>query len=144
MAFVQCALSNIRYRVFPVLLLLLLLAPTVCQAGSYQQKKDIHDTVLASSRYLPYERPLRDQSDVLHVYAAFELVSIDEINDVMQTFKCNGFLSLSWTDEVCILPVNFWLISFVFFPWQQIIIKRLQRIWIFGFSDYFFLESRPS
>ncbi|KAK3788232.1 hypothetical protein RRG08_029028 [Elysia crispata] len=87
-------------RVFPILLVLALLGPAVSRAGSYQQSKSIHDALLSSATYNPTQRPLRDQDDVLDVYAFFEVVSIVEINDVVQSFKCNGFLGLVWRDEM--------------------------------------------
>ena len=92
--------SNMHLRVFPILLVLALLGPAVSRAGSYQQSKSIHDALLSSATYNPTQRPLRDQDDVLDVYAFFEVVSIVEINDVVQSFKCNGFLGLVWRDEV--------------------------------------------
>lgn len=88
-------------RVFPLLLLpLLLLSPLPGQAGTYSEKKNLHDTLLASSNYNPEQRPVLDQADTLVVQVMFALVSIVEINDVVQSFRCNGFLGLFWTDEI--------------------------------------------
>ncbi|GFR91505.1 neuronal acetylcholine receptor subunit alpha-3 [Elysia marginata] len=72
----------------------------VSQAGSYDQHRSIHATLLDSGQYNRLQRPLRDQGDVLRVMAMFELVSIVEINDVIQSFKCNGFFGLLWQDEL--------------------------------------------
>ncbi|GFR86377.1 neuronal acetylcholine receptor subunit alpha-3 [Elysia marginata] len=88
-----------HHQVFLTVLLFLVLAPIACHAGSYEQMKSIHDTLLASSVYNPFQRPVNDQGSILYVSAMFELVSIVEINDVIQSFKCNGFLGLSWVDE---------------------------------------------
>ena len=93
-------LSNMQYRGFPILLALVLMRPGISQAGSYEQSKSIQDALLSSATYNPTQRPLRDQDDILSVDAFFGLVSIVEINDVVQSFKCNGFLVLMWRDEV--------------------------------------------
>ena len=85
---------------FLLLLLFLLLAPNPCQAGSYSQKKAIHDTLLTTNNYNPDERPLLNQSEILYVDVMFDVVSIVAINDVLQSFRCNGFLGLTWRDEV--------------------------------------------
>ncbi|RUS89880.1 hypothetical protein EGW08_002321 [Elysia chlorotica] len=79
-------------------MLLLLVSP--CQGGSYSQKKALHDALLSSSNYNPDQRPVLDQAHTLHVDVMFALVSIVEINDVIQNFRCNGFLGLFWTDEI--------------------------------------------
>ncbi|KAK3778453.1 hypothetical protein RRG08_014080 [Elysia crispata] len=100
MAPFHASLFNIEYRALLALLLVFVLAPISCEAGTYSQKKAIHDTLLASTNYNPEQRPLLNQSEVLYVDAIFELVSIVEINDVLQSFKCNGFLGLFWTDEI--------------------------------------------
>ena len=71
-----------------------------CQAGTYSEMKSLYDTLLASSNYNPQQRPLLDQSDTLYVNVQFIPVSIVEINDLFQSFRCNGFLGLSWKDEV--------------------------------------------
>ncbi|RUS89879.1 hypothetical protein EGW08_002320 [Elysia chlorotica] len=90
-----------QFRVFPVLLLALGLGiPVPCQGGTYSQKKALYDNLLSSATYNPQQRPMLNQSEVLQVRAIFELVSIVEINDVLQTFRCNGFLGLFWTDEM--------------------------------------------
>ncbi|KAK3750037.1 hypothetical protein RRG08_027360 [Elysia crispata] len=89
-----------QYRGFPILLALVLMRPGISQAGSYEQSKSIQDALLSSATYNPTQRPLRDQDDILSVDAFFGLVSIVEINDVVQSFKCNGFLVLMWRDEI--------------------------------------------
>ena len=96
----QLSLLKILLRTFPILLVLLLQALTPSEAGSYDQRRAIHDALLSSSRYNPSERPLLDQDDVLYINVMFELVSVVEISDVLQSFKCNGFLALTWQDEV--------------------------------------------
>ncbi|GFN98805.1 neuronal acetylcholine receptor subunit alpha-3 [Plakobranchus ocellatus] len=82
------------------LYLLIVCVPMPCQGGNYSHTKSIHDTLLPSSNYNPDIRPLVNQEDILKVGVAFELVSIVEINDVVQRFMCNGFLFLSWMDEI--------------------------------------------
>ena len=96
------SLFNIHLRTFPIFLMLLLQAFVTSQAGSYSQRTAIHDALLSNGSYNPNERPLLDQNDVLHVNVLFEMVSIVEINDVVQSFKCNGFLGMTWLDEVSI------------------------------------------
>ncbi|XP_059158984.1 acetylcholine receptor subunit beta-like 1, partial [Physella acuta] len=66
---------------------------------SYSNTVEIFKDKLASSSYNPRIRPVVNQSAVLVVHVAFELVSIVELNDVQQSFTCNGFLVLRWTDE---------------------------------------------
>ena len=95
------SISKIAVRGFPILLFpLLLFAPIGCHSGTYDELKSLYDTMLTSSNYNPAQRPLLNQSDVLHVNVMFELVSILEINDVFQSFRCNGLLTLLWKDEV--------------------------------------------
>ncbi|GFN86565.1 acetylcholine receptor subunit alpha-like [Plakobranchus ocellatus] len=84
----------------PTLCALLLISPHPCGGGTYSEKKSIYDALLNSSRYNPEMRPLLNQSDIMYVDSVFELVSIVEINDVVQSFHCNGFLGLRWYDEV--------------------------------------------
>ncbi|GFN98287.1 neuronal acetylcholine receptor subunit alpha-3 [Plakobranchus ocellatus] len=74
--------------------------PVPSHAGNYTDMKSIHDSLLTNTNYNPDIRPLVDQETILRVGVAFELVSIVEINDVVQRFLCNGFLYLTWTDEV--------------------------------------------
>ncbi|GFS21488.1 neuronal acetylcholine receptor subunit alpha-3 [Elysia marginata] len=96
----QASHSNTGLLGVKTLLISLLLAPCVCQAGTYDNQKSIFDTLLDSANYNPMQRPLRDQKNVLHVSVMFELISIVEINDVIQSFKCNGFFGLVWQDEI--------------------------------------------
>ncbi|GFN98824.1 acetylcholine receptor subunit alpha-like [Plakobranchus ocellatus] len=84
----------------PTVCALLLISPCPCGGSTYSEKKSIYDALLNSSRYNSEMRPLLNQSDVMYVYSVFELVSIVEINDVVQSFHCNGFLGLRWYDEL--------------------------------------------
>ncbi|GFO45630.1 neuronal acetylcholine receptor subunit alpha-3 [Plakobranchus ocellatus] len=80
--------------------LLALLVISACNGGTYSQRKSIYDTLLTSSNYNPTMRPLLNQSDILYVNNIFELVSIVEVNDVVESFECNGFLGLRWFDQI--------------------------------------------
>ncbi|GFR68761.1 acetylcholine receptor subunit alpha, partial [Elysia marginata] len=104
MSFHHNQVSRSLGQVFPIfvllVLLLLLLSAKPCQGGTYSQKKSLHDTLLSPTNYNPEQRPVLDQADTLTVSVMFALVSIVEINDVLQSFRCNGFLGLFWNDEI--------------------------------------------
>ena len=80
--------------------LLWLTTPEFVQAGTYEEATSLLDNLIYKSGYKPQVRPLLNQSDVLEVYLIFELLSIVEVNDVFQSFTCNGFLGFLWTDQI--------------------------------------------
>ncbi|XP_059158999.1 acetylcholine receptor subunit alpha-like [Physella acuta] len=61
---------------------------------------DIFNDVLNSARYNPKVSPRWNQTATLYVNVTFELVSIVELDDVQQSFTCNGFLGFEWIDEM--------------------------------------------
>ncbi|XP_059158996.1 neuronal acetylcholine receptor subunit alpha-6-like [Physella acuta] len=61
---------------------------------------DIFNDVLNSARYNPKVRPLWNQTKTMYVVVRFQLLSIVELDDVQQSFACNGFLGLVWEDEM--------------------------------------------
>ncbi|KAK6976634.1 neuronal acetylcholine receptor subunit beta-4, partial [Biomphalaria glabrata] len=69
-------------------------------AGHYSDMLTFFNDRLDKQNYNPQIRPLIDQSHVLEVTVLFELVSIVEVNEVTQSFNCNGFLFFNWTDEI--------------------------------------------
>ena len=82
------------------LILLLTLRVHVSRAGTYTDATSIFSTLLDKYNYNPQVRPLLDQDQVLYVYVHFDMFSIMEVNDVDQSFKCNGQLGMVWFDEV--------------------------------------------
>ncbi|KAK3775782.1 hypothetical protein RRG08_047970 [Elysia crispata] len=80
--------------------LLVLTSPEFVQAGTYEEATSLLDNLIYNSGYKPQVRPLLNQSDVLEVYLIFELLSIVEVNDVFQSFTCNGFLGFFWSDQI--------------------------------------------
>ncbi|GFN98803.1 neuronal acetylcholine receptor subunit alpha-7 [Plakobranchus ocellatus] len=83
-----------------VLLLLLLLTSPCCRAGTYRDSVSIYKDLVLNSDYSPDVRPIWNQSQTLYVLTTFELLSIVEVNDVTQTFSCNGFLWMGWLNEI--------------------------------------------
>ncbi|XP_059158995.1 acetylcholine receptor subunit delta-like, partial [Physella acuta] len=59
----------------------------------------LFNDVLNSARYNPKIRPLVNQTATLEVSVMFELLSVVELDDVKQSFTCNGFLGFGWVDE---------------------------------------------
>ncbi|KAK3788231.1 hypothetical protein RRG08_029027 [Elysia crispata] len=82
------------------LFLLLALSPSLCEAGTYKDAKNIFSTLLSSDNYNPNVRPLQDQEDTLYVYITFGILSIVAVSDVDQSFKCNGLMAMYWIDEI--------------------------------------------
>ncbi|XP_059158994.1 neuronal acetylcholine receptor subunit alpha-6-like [Physella acuta] len=60
----------------------------------------LFNDVLNSARYNPKIRPLVNQTATLEVSVMFELLSVVELDDVKQSFTCNGFLGFGWVDEM--------------------------------------------
>ncbi|GFN98826.1 hypothetical protein PoB_002533200 [Plakobranchus ocellatus] len=83
-----------------VILLMLLLTSPGCRAGTYRDSVSIYKDLVLNSDYSPDIRPIWNQSQTLYVLTTFELLSIVEVNDVTQTFSCNGFLWMGWLNEV--------------------------------------------
>ncbi|KAI8798513.1 acetylcholine receptor subunit delta [Biomphalaria glabrata] len=69
-------------------------------AGNYSESLAFLNRKLESGSYNTQLRPLMDQNQLMNVSVAFELVSIVEVNDVTQSFICNGFLFVNWKDEI--------------------------------------------
>ncbi|KAH9488469.1 Acetylcholine receptor subunit beta-like 1 [Bulinus truncatus] len=68
--------------------------------GNYSDTLTFINDRLGSANYNTQIRPVINQSHVIKVDVVFELVSIVEVNDVTQSFTCNGFLIFNWTDEL--------------------------------------------
>ncbi|XP_012944346.1 acetylcholine receptor subunit delta-like [Aplysia californica] len=79
----------------------LYLAFLAVSAQTYEDVKAIFDTKYDSGVYSTKVRPMNNQSEVMPIYVGFTMVAIERLDDVSQTFTCNGFLALSWMDEVC-------------------------------------------
>ncbi|XP_059158997.1 acetylcholine receptor subunit beta-like 1 [Physella acuta] len=60
----------------------------------------LFNDVLNSAKYNPKIRPLVNQTATLDVSVMFELMSVVELDDVKQSFTCNGFLGFGWVDEM--------------------------------------------
>nr|KAI8757336.1 neuronal acetylcholine receptor subunit beta-4-like; partial [Biomphalaria glabrata] len=87
-------------RLAKMLLLWILGFVTKCSGQNYSDGLEIMRTKLKADNYNPDLRPLINQSAIISVSVSFQLVSIVEVNDVTQSFVCNGFLPLTWTDEI--------------------------------------------
>ncbi|XP_059158985.1 acetylcholine receptor subunit alpha-like [Physella acuta] len=83
-----------------VLIFLLQISRTLGQ--EYSATLDLFNEKLSSSNYNPKVRPILKQSAVLEVQVGFELVSIVEVDDIQQSFTCNGFLAFYWRDEILV------------------------------------------
>ncbi|GFR86222.1 neuronal acetylcholine receptor subunit alpha-6 [Elysia marginata] len=74
---------------------------------SYSSTLSLFDSVLGNnSAYNTRIRPLTDQSQVINVSVEFSLIAILTMDDKRQEFITNGFLGLTWTDQV--VPWNPW------------------------------------
>ncbi|KAK3776332.1 hypothetical protein RRG08_032324 [Elysia crispata] len=80
--------------------LLMLTTPEPGHAGTYDEATSLMDKLIYRSGYKPQVRPLLNQSDVLRIGVSFELVSVIEVNDVFQSFTCNGFIGFRWYDQI--------------------------------------------
>ena len=78
----------------------MLTTPEPGHAGTYDEATSLMDKLIYRSGYKPQVRPLLNQSDVLRIGVSFELVSVIEVNDVFQSFTCNGFIGFRWYDQV--------------------------------------------
>ncbi|XP_059158998.1 acetylcholine receptor subunit alpha-like [Physella acuta] len=67
---------------------------------------DIFNDVLNSARYNPKVSPRWNQTNTMCVDVTFELVSIVELDDVQQSFTCNGFLGFDWVDEIVAMTLT--------------------------------------
>ncbi|XP_059154939.1 neuronal acetylcholine receptor subunit alpha-6-like [Physella acuta] len=84
-----------------VLNLVLTLALATCVQGQmYSQALAIQKDKLNSDVYSTELRPLRNQSNTMFVQIAFQIVSIAQVDDVSQSFTCNGFIYSSWVDQM--------------------------------------------
>ncbi|XP_059154940.1 neuronal acetylcholine receptor subunit alpha-6-like [Physella acuta] len=84
-----------------VLSLVLTLALATCVQGQmYSHALAVHKDKLNSDVYSTEVRPLRNQSSTMFVYVIFQIVSIAQVDDVSQSFTCNGFISFAWVDEM--------------------------------------------
>ncbi|XP_059172656.1 neuronal acetylcholine receptor subunit beta-3-like [Physella acuta] len=78
----------------------------MARSQTYNNVTAIFNDKIINSGYNPDVRPLVDQSKVIIVEVGFELVSIVEINEVAQSFTCNGFVMFAWKDEMTALTLN--------------------------------------
>ncbi|XP_059159006.1 acetylcholine receptor subunit beta-like 1 [Physella acuta] len=74
----------------------------VVTAQTYTNVTSIYNDKIINSGYNPEVRPLVDQSKTIVVDVWFEVISIVEVNDVAQSFTCNGFLLFGWKDELIV------------------------------------------
>ncbi|XP_059158986.1 neuronal acetylcholine receptor subunit beta-3-like [Physella acuta] len=68
----------------------------------YSATLGLFNEKLSSSNYNPKVRPILNQTAILEVQVGFELVSIVELDDIQQSFTCNGFLAFLWKDELLV------------------------------------------
>ncbi|KAK0062251.1 acetylcholine receptor subunit delta-like isoform X1 [Biomphalaria pfeifferi] len=79
--------------------LMLLVYSLWANGQTYDDTSNLFNDLLVSSSYNTEVRPLLNQSKTMMVDVGFQLISIVEVNDVAQSFICNGFIFFSWTDE---------------------------------------------
>ena len=86
-------LSGLQTYLF---VLMFLLTADLCTSQTYNNTKAIFDDKLNTANYNKNVRPLEDQSVPIYVNVSFYAVSIVDVNEVSQTFMCNGIMQLSW------------------------------------------------
>lgn len=69
----------------------------------YDDTHTIFKNIMNSSRYHPDVVPVLNQSAPIYVTVDFNIISIVSVDDITQSFICNGIFSFYWTDEVCSL-----------------------------------------
>ncbi|KAH9488468.1 Neuronal acetylcholine receptor subunit beta-3 [Bulinus truncatus] len=89
---------RVQWTLLTFLSLTALLGDVNCQM--YNDTMSILVTRLSKEVYHKDVRPLKDQSKVMYVAYQFYLESLAAINDVTQSFVCNGFLAMGWNDEM--------------------------------------------
>ncbi|KAI8798818.1 acetylcholine receptor subunit gamma [Biomphalaria glabrata] len=70
------------------------------QSQSYQETVTLLEDKLNPESYRPEVRPQRNQSSIMEVVVQFALLSIVGIDDLAQSFTCNGYFVFGWMDEV--------------------------------------------
>lgn len=91
-------MPGLRRRTF--MLASILWSVGLAQCQSHDKTVAIFTDKVSSPTYHTEVRPVIDQSKVIEVNIRFELASIVELNDISQSFICNGFLVFTWKDEV--------------------------------------------
>ncbi|XP_059158987.1 acetylcholine receptor subunit beta-like 1 [Physella acuta] len=92
--------TRMLFSLFTVLIFLLLVHRSL--GHDYSTSLDFLNEKLSSSNYNRNLRPILNQSAVLDVLVGFELLSIVELNDIQQSFTCNGFVTFIWKDEILV------------------------------------------
>ncbi|KAH9487847.1 hypothetical protein Btru_067796 [Bulinus truncatus] len=69
------------------------------QSQTYDNTADIFKDLLVSSGYNTEVRPVLNQAKPIMVDVAFNILSIVQVNEVEQSFVCNGFLAFFWFDQ---------------------------------------------
>lgn len=70
------------------------------QGQTYADATAIYTDRMNSDIYNPDVRPIKNQSRVLFVGVTFQILSVVDLDDVTESFNCNGFVVFVWTDEV--------------------------------------------
>ncbi|BFZ04193.1 hypothetical protein BsWGS_07232 [Bradybaena similaris] len=73
---------------------------SVVLAQTYAETVALFNDMLNNGTYSVDVRPLRNQSQVLQVNVSFTLLTIVDVDDVSQSFNCNGFIAFVWRDEM--------------------------------------------
>ncbi|XP_059159005.1 neuronal acetylcholine receptor subunit alpha-3-like [Physella acuta] len=93
-------MSVLRRLTFILAVILGSVGLTQCQA--HDKTVAIFNDKVSSPKYHTEVRPVLDQSKAIDVNIRFELASIVELNDITQSFICNGFLVFTWKDEIIV------------------------------------------
>lgn len=72
---------------------------------SYEDVAAIFSDKVKNDSYNIDVRPLKDQSKTIYVGVSFELLAIVDVDEVLQLFNVNGFVTLFWVDEVSRAPL---------------------------------------
>ena len=94
--------SAMILRDVTVLALLSCVIPQQCHGsagGRYEDAVRLLEDKVFTPSYRPEVIPLHNQTTPIYISVAFEIIAIEEVNDVSQKFICNGNMVFEWIDE---------------------------------------------
>ncbi|KAH9488927.1 hypothetical protein Btru_058754 [Bulinus truncatus] len=123
----------------------------VCvQCQTYEETLMLFRDKINPEKYRTEVRPLRNQSKILDVVVIFSLLSIVGIDDIAQSFTCNGFFAFAWKDEMIAWDPKAYSGQTVIHPnpediWRprMILLNTLDKRDVFGDDMAFTIQRRP-
>ena len=83
--------------------------------------KSIISTIYSTNGYDKNIRPSQNQSLITSVSVSLNLLAINDVNEVAETFKTSGYLTIQWKDEFFAWnPVSYDGIQFVLYPQSKV------------------------